>query len=348
MLKPFNAGLFTNLVKDLRFKDTKIPKKQADEATVVNLEALYRTSDPNVNAYLKTDCGHTCWLQPTHVRCDTFSCKTCVDKRLFEYISKIGCNFLSQKGNNCTILKPCGHVSTITKPSISNCKLAYCNDCLAAERDAIASEKGYSILDVKGKHSLIKFKNCSHTKNLLTSQLLRGNAVCRDCQEDNYRKSTELVGLTIISGTIRRGTGSYRRFKLPCGHEKELRTDHARDGVWACSDCGDGYLTKKSNVYLLKIRIGDEEWLKLGFAQDVDLRVLNYKLVKGAQVEKLIITPFDNGFLARECEMGLHKKYKKDRILKQEMKQFMDNGHSECYPLALEKILISEIKIVKY
>lgn len=34
MLKPFNAGLFTNLVKDLRFKDTKIPKKQADEDVV--------------------------------------------------------------------------------------------------------------------------------------------------------------------------------------------------------------------------------------------------------------------------------------------------------------------------
>lgn len=343
MLKPFNAGIITNLVNNLSFKDSKISSKQHEEALENGLVALYRTTDPNVNAYLKIDCNHTCFLQPTHVRRNSFTCKTCADSILFEKIVKLGANFISQQGSKCTIHRSCGHFLEIYKTKIENNKLIHCNVCLNEERQEVASANNYEILQINGKRSNIRFNKCGHTKDLLSAQLIRGNAVCRVCLEEEYQAAISPHSLETVSESYQVLTGTYRQFKLPCGHVKQLRIDHARDGVWTCDECGDGYLTKPSNIYLLKMSCAEKEWLKVGFAQNVSVRISNYMLSQGIVVEVLDTAQFITGKLAKSHEMAIHRKHKKSRIGKVEMKSYMENGHSECYPTDMLQELQEEI-----
>lgn len=343
MLKPFNAGIITNLVNNVSFKDTKIVDKQREESFEKGLIALYRTSNPNINAYLKVECGHTCFLQPTHVRRNSFACKTCSDSALFTKISKQVANFISQQGTKCTILRPCGHILELYKAKVESNKLILCSECLTEERYKVASVNNYEILHVSGKRSKIRFNLCGHTKDLLSAQLLKGNAVCRECLEEEYQASISPHGLVTLSGSYRVLAGTYRKFRLPCGHSKQLRIDHARDGVWTCDECGDGYLTKPSNVYLLKLTHADKEWLKVGFAQNVSVRISNYILTPGVSVEVLDTVQFITGKSAKNNEMAIHRKYKHSRIKKVEMKYYMENGHSECYPVDMLNILREEI-----
>jgi hypothetical protein len=91
--------------------------------------------------------------------------------------------------------------------------------------------------------------------------------------------------------------------------------------------------------------VGADEWLKLGFAKNIDFRVSQYKLPSEAEVSVLATLPFDTGKEAIEFEKSLHTKYRRKRLRVKDMLAFhAGSGATECYPLTMVEKLMSEMK----
>ena len=96
-----------------------------------------------------------------------------------------------------------------------------------------------------------------------------------------------------------------------------------------------------SSVYLLAIRNGANEWLKLGYAKDIDTRASNYGLPATATIEKVVIVGFDTGNEAHSFKVRLHTKYAVARISNRKVRALgmVKTGFAECYPMDMLLVL---------
>ena len=344
ILKPFNKGLFTDVVSGLFAVQKPITDKQQAEARNCNLTVLSKSTDPNLNLYKFNSCGHTAFLQPTHVRRKNVSCKTCFWNKLVNTVHSNNEHLLFYVGDGkFRIVRKCEHIVDsyrhFERGGIEQCSLCFEESLILA-----AAKNNYTyIKDCGAGYREIVFKTCGHTKVLHQSQIFKGNAVCRICQEEGYRVAAEKSGLRVLT-TGARGE-RYRDYELPCGCVKSLRLDHAADGSWLCEVCDDTHYNKPSSVYLLEISTANFSWLKLGYAKNVHVRSVNYQLVKQASVNTLRILETKTGSIAKQIELNLHNKYKDDRLNKNFMRKYhLGNGFSECYPIELKENLLREFE----
>ena len=339
-MKRFNKGLFTDLVKGLTAIEKPINDSQAKEGLALGLELLKRSNDPNYNLYKFLDCGHTALLQATHVRRNHFDCKTCLHERNVQRFFKSG-DFLLfwTKTSYYKVLRECGHIVDCSVNNAVDLR-GSCSLCFEEKLQKCADSNGYEYLGIdSGRIRKIRFKSCGHEKALAHSQIVKGNAVCRICQEDNYKKQAETVGLEFITRT----KDSYANYILPCGCNKELRVDHAADGSWICDEHNESHYSKPSLVYLLEIRKDAFSWLKLGFAKNLELRTNGYGL-RDADIVSVKTVPFETGRTAMLFEKKLHAELKVHRLSKNLMKTFHTfSGHTECYPVDVKDLIISEL-----
>ena len=92
--------------------------------------------------------------------------------------------------------------------------------------------------------------------------------------------------------------------------------------------------------------MGADEWLKLGYAKDVDFRTTRYGLPSEAEVSVLATRPFGTGKEAREFEGALHKKYRRKRLRAKDMMDFhTGSGATECYPLTMVEKLMAAFRL---
>jgi hypothetical protein len=120
-----------------------------------------------------------------------------------------------------------------------------------------------------------------------------------------------------------------------------------RVGNFICQTCEESFYNLPSNAYLLHIKVGPDEWLKLGYAKDIDFRIWQYKLPSDAQVSVVTSQPFDTGKEAREFEGSLHKKHKRKRLRAYDMAAFHSSGGTECYPVQMLETLLAEFRSAK-
>lgn len=343
--KPFNKGLFDGAVNGPHRHIRPITEKQRIEADLVGLDVICSSTDPNKNLYKYRDCGHLEYLQPTHVRRNNFRCDTCQHtKEVAEANNSDILLLFKTKCNYRLYLRPCGHLFEGTVQTVKKAK-GYCHQCFEESMLAVAGNNGYEVIGYSGAGKrTIRFKDCGHEKVAHQTQLFKGNVVCRECLLNEHIAAANEQGLVFISQT----TDRYNIYKLPCGHEKELRQDHAQDGVWLCSHCGDSHYNKPSNVYIIKFTHQDFSWLKFGFAKHVSLRVNSYGVPQGTTKELLDILPFRSGYEAMQFEKGVHRKYKHLRYHKKKMIEYHTfNGFTECYPIAALDLLQKELEKVK-
>lgn len=344
-LKPFNKGLFEEVVSGPYNHTRVVTEKQRAEADAAGLDVICSSTDPNKNFYKYRACGHTDYLQPTHVRRSNFRCSTCQHSREVAEAKDVGITFLFKtEGNYRLYLKPCGHVFESTVRNVQGHR-GYCQQCFEESMVATASINGYDVVGYNAcGRRIIKFKGCDHEKVVHQTQLFKGNVVCRECLLIEHMDAVKEQGLELIAQTSDR----YNIYKLPCGHEKELRQDHAQDGAWKCSECGDSHYTKPSNVYLILFKHKEFSWLKFGFAKHISIRANSYGLPKGTLVNVLDVVPFESGYNAMKFEKSVHKKYKSMRYPKTKMREYHTfNGFTECYPVSAIDVLQLELERIK-
>lgn len=341
MYSKFNKGLFTNLIDGIKTIDKPINQSQANEASLVGLVLLKRSNNPNYNLYRFVECGHTAYMQPTHVRRNNIECKTCLLERNTQKLAISNDQLLFWiKPSTYKVLRGCGHIVDTNVVNIREDR-EKCSLCFEENLHKVSIDYGYTYLGVSnGSYRKIQFNECGHQKVLHQSQILLGNAVCRICHEDKYKTQAEEKGLILLHRTQDR----YAEYKLPCGCTKELRLDHVADGSWLCDIHNDTHYSKPSLVYLLEITKGDFTWLKLGFAKNLELRTNGYGL-KDASISSLKTIPFATGREAMLFEKNLHAKFKKYKLSKELMKSYHTfSGYTECYPVQLMDVILAELQ----
>lgn len=347
-LKPFNSGFlfeFANTMQADHEKETN--PSQREEAVLQGLELMHRTNDPNYNLYKYNNCNHLDFLQPTHVRRGNFKCSTCFQNRLVIEACNKGFTYLFRdKTVYKKYIKPCGHIASLTPQAVATSKVANCKECYQELLQESAEKFGYIVLIAQSSgRSLIKFKGCQHEKSTLNQQILRGNVVCETCKIESLIEDVQSKGLVYKSPTEE---CRYSLFTLPCGHDKVLRNDHAREGSALCDECGDSHYLKPSSVYLFQFEYNGFSWLKLGFSRNLKLRKVGYGLPLGTETELLYTLDLDKGIDAVRIEKNLHLEFKKFRYTKKTMQDYHTiSGFTECYDISAKSELISALCKIK-
>lgn len=349
--------MFTELIERevLRFESTDkiLPEKQVEEAKNAGLTLLrsaeksYGKCYANYKLYRFNACGHEQFLQPTHVRRNHITCLTCYEDGLRIDLSRFGYSLVKHiKGSRyLTRVDECGHEFDMNLATIRTRTTNRCSICYEKRIAEECKPKGLEIVGKTtraGQYRKYKFIGCGHTIDTVPEVIRDDRFECKVCIEDEFVSKTSPQGLTLLDRITTKG---YRWFILPCGCEREIRLDHARDGAWLCSNCDKTHYNKSSNLYLVKFESEEFSWLKFGFSKNMDFRFDSYGVQGDFKRALLYTVPVENGYLALELEKGIHAELKEHRLDKRLMKNYhTSSGYTECYPVALEEVLINKMQ----
>ena len=189
-----------------------------------------------------------------------------------------------------------------------------------------------------------KFDDCGHIREMPYPHVEKGKFRCDICFWDNWHERLADKGVQVIADGATKQT---RLFKiLGCGHIQEMNVNAVMDGYFVCRTCNETAMAKPSNLYLLRMIAPEFEWLKLGYAKNINRRVKQYALPSTVAVEQLYIVPTDTGEEARNMETAIKKKFYKDNLNGETMKQWHRlSGFTECFKISSRKIMINELQL---
>lgn len=343
-----NRNFLQNKVSGLFECSKSINNKHKTEALENGLVLLSGSSRLNYNYYLFSKCGHTQFIQPTHIRRKSFFCRTCQIIEASNVVFNRSAFLLYSTGTaKNTYLQKCGHIKSSSMQHLCNSEQdVRCDKCFLSKIVNTAKESSLEILKSLGSCKFeVSFKDCGHTKIVHHSQIFRKNIVCQTCKELRYTHEAESFDLNCL-GKLEKNKDSKnkRLYKLPCGHTKDLRISHVRSNNWKCDICEDSHLNKPSLVYLIEINTGDFVFCKLGYAKDLQARFKQYG-IKSAKFKVIKTLAFETGDSAMRFEKRVHSKYKKDRIPVEVLEKIMISGKTECYPLDMLEKLNKEMQV---
>jgi hypothetical protein len=336
--------------------------KQQTEAELIGLTLLnkadlsYGKGYQNYNLYKFNNCGHDQYLQPTHVRRNTVKCRECLNQEYKSRGETNGFTFVSLAEDLDHMFYKrniCGHVLKIrvqavgkrTKRESNEASGVACSVCYDEKLKLDAEKIGMTYLGAalhrKGVFRHYLFNSCGHKRDVNACCVAKSNVVCQECIIEKYKQEAIAAGIT-YNGEATDKPNMKRNYILECGHTKDIRLDHVRNGSWVCTFCGDSHYLKPSKIYLLKITTLDFTWLKLGYAKDIKYRTNSYGLAKGATVEVLFNMDIKNGLEALHVEKKLHLQFKSFRINANIMKKYhKHNGFTECYNIDIQDDLLN-------
>lgn len=309
----------------------------------------------NYKKYRFISCGHEDFFQPQHIRRGNFGCKPCIEVRLISEAQEAGYTYLGyaeeDHGNEQTYFRKyknnnCGCVTEIRQAAISNKVTNDCSLCYEDKIKALADDKGliYCGVSVKlGLYRKFKYKVCGHYQDINAVCVARGAFECKTCLNVRYENEAASSGLEVVGLTS--NNKGYREYKLPCGCLRELRISHVRNSTWACIEHGQTYLKHPSSIYLLEMTNKDFTWLKLGFTKSLDNRIKMYGLSCDTAVEKIFQVVIKSGYIALEKEKQIHSSLREYKLKARDMKKYMNNGHTECYPVELKGSILKQLSV---
>lgn len=337
--RQFEVGCIKDTVSGLTTIPKAINESQKAEASKVGLSLVARSTDPNYNLYFFNNCGHKQFLQPTHVRRNNVKCKTCQFHSEVEMFHSARFVYLYRtEGPKRKVIKPCGCIAELVSQTIGKHLGKVCKTCLNRDVNFQAKKLNVEILNrTQDNRFTIRFNECGHTRTTHHCQFFTENLSCKQCKEDNYKKEAAIEGLEYVGFCDRSKVHGYdnkRIYRLPCGHNRDLRMSHVRESRWQCDICKDSHFLKPSFVYVVQIDTPSISFIKLGYARDIQSRILCYGL-KNASAKELISLRLETGRDAINFENTLHKKYGDFNLPKTITSDYMGNGKTECYPLDL-------------
>ena len=295
--------------------------------------------------YRFKDCGHEQECRIDDIRKKKSQCKKCKERVWTDEGKEKGLKYLgkgSHGDNKLYQFYECNHQQEITPNAVRDGRFT-CSECKILQHISEAKRVGLTIIG-KGKNKFYKrykFDFCGHEQELQHSAVQRGVLNCRKCLHLKIEQEANQAGLKIVgdSKTL------YKIYEFnQCGHQQEIRVDQVRTGYFECRICQLSSLDEPSTVYLLHIKNGADEWLKLGYTKNVKSRIKQYGLLPNSEIKTIITKYFDTGREANLYERSLHLKYKKYRLKSREMKVFHTvSGFNECYPLIITQHLTNKL-----
>lgn len=333
-----------------------VNERHKQEAIDFNFVLVGKSTNNNPN-YRQYKClnGHLNDFQVQHMRRKSIRCPECYEEYVSELASSIGYKLLGKSELGWQfrkIEKDCGCVEDIRVGNLRVTKdkrdsgLVTCKTCYRRNLQQAAEKAGITLLeDIDTYNIKVQFNSCGHYKEVNKAQIFRNNLVCRECIENYHIEQVESIGLKYLGTVNNSEISRYRMYKLPCGHEKVLRMDHASDGSYLCDICGDSHYTKPSSIYLFKFETDNFSWLKLGYSLNAKIRKSSYGVIDNCKSTLICLVNFDTGAAASKVERALHRKFKNERLCKKLMNNYLiNNGYTECYPAAMETVLSEELR----
>ena len=172
-----------------------------------------------------------------------------------------------------------------------------------------------------------------------------GQVYCTQCRHAHIKakhsKEAAKHGLVLL-GKVKNPSFRLYRFEK-CNHKQKIAVSSVRSGVFICRKCEETSYDLPAKVYLLKITTPTQEWLKYGYAKSISNRIKQYGLPENSVVKTLAKKDFETGNEARKYEQNIHNIFKYDKLDSGNMKEFHENGFSECYPLSMKAKLINTL-----
>lgn len=331
-------------VRDANFRCSACMAEKLDcEAEAQSCKLLGPGKSKDYRLY-RLSCGHELQVNTARMRTGEFECKTCIGIRIRQEADAQNCTILGPGRNrHCLLyLLPCGHEKEVNIISMREGEFR-CKVCLDARLRAEAADQNCELLG-PGKHfkSRLYRLPCGHEQEIATGHMRSANFKCGACIAEKLEQEARVYGCELL------GSGKsvyYRLYRLPCGHERELQTGNMRIGNFRCQECEETSRTQPSNLYLLHIKVDNDELLKLGYAKIVASRALSYGLPTGAEITPIKSIPFETGNKAHEMEANLHSRYRRKRLPPKQMKRLhTDSGFKECYPVTMLDTLLAELE----
>jgi hypothetical protein len=294
-------------------------------------------------------CGHSQDIKKQHVKSNRYRCRECL---LLEYKAQAqscGLEVIDFKPTSDTNYKRykfigCGHERILDFSAVKN-KSVECTECINISRNEAATRNNLILIDLndcsKWMHRQYKYCDCGHIQSIKLQDVSNDKIPkCIECKKLRWQDEASNAGLKLLSACSE-DTG-YSNYLLPCGCTQKFKIGNIRYNKWACKEHSN-FWTKPSNVYLISFTTESKSWLKLGVSANVKQRILDYKLKCKYDASVIISKTFQTYKQALDFEKFLHNKYKENNILHSEMKEYMQNGWSECYDLSLIDTLYQEI-----
>jgi hypothetical protein len=323
------------------------PGKLEAEAAALGLVLVGPGKDRFHRTYRRIECGHEAQYQTGNVRVGKAGCQTCLDQRFIDEATSAGLVLLGQ-GKNSQYRTyrhiECGHVFEAKACHVREDSVR-CNQC---DNNRLAEEAAAAGLVLLGPgkdnhYRSYRWQSCGHEAEYQTTHVRIGNARCQACIDQKLIDEANAADLVLL------GPGKSRIYRTyrwqSCGHKAEYQPANVRIGHVNCQKCEATAWSKPSNIYLLQFAADDgNTWLKLGVAKNIDARISKYGLLGEVRlIERLATIPTDTGKDAAAVEKALHTKFRKKRIHPGQMKDYMKNGHTECYPVTMRDEILEAL-----
>ena len=317
------------------------------EALAIGLELVSKGTQNAYRNYKFIKCGHIEKFQITHVRRDNVKCSKCSEIKYEKEAAEYGLKILGS-GQKPTYRKykflNCGHIKEMLLVNVRRSG-GSCEICFETKIKEDAKKAGLQFIKKTNKRNRYAYKviKCGHFQDFLLEKVRNKQIRCSICLQIKHEKEAAKYGLKIL-GPGKKST--LRKYKFDeCGHTKEMEPGNVRLGFFNCQICEDTSRTQPSNVYLLKIKAGDMQWLKLGYSKRIESRIKQYQLPTNSKIIKLSVVKFKTGNAAHNIESSIHRKFKKHRLPSKKMKKFHTTGFDECYPMEMKETLLKELTL---
>lgn len=301
------------------------------------------------------ECGHRQDIKKQHAKAGKFRCKTCLVQKYESFATMNNLTILDHKPTSDPDYKlykfaDCGHEQLFASYNI---KFGVsCSTCTTNSRITAANRNDLVLLNIectdKWMHRDYKYKKCNHVQSMKLQDVENNNIPeCKQCRKDRWVEEALSSGLVFIgeSETTLSNNGKYYKYEMPCGCVKDFKVGNVKRNVWACN-IHSNFWNKRSNLYVIKFTdiLSDFSWLKVGVSTNVQRRISDYKLKSECTHDILFVKEFDSYREALTFEKRIHSKYKEFNLDHSLMKNYKQNGWSECYTLDISSELLSELR----
>lgn len=348
--KPCRAEKVAFKSSDIRHVEGGMNSIHVAEAIDHGITLLSRTNH-RCYGYYRLSCGHKTYLHYGAIRkakTNGFKCTPCLDILLHKDAANTTAGIEYNQGveySHSSVRSytfPCGHIRELKTGNVRRNQVS-CIECTENRFKQEATIEGLVMVgqpeDTTKRSYLLP---CGHTKDMVPAAVRDSNWKCRICQEDKYEIEAKAVGLT-MHRDIKSSHYDYRVYTMSCGCRKEIAIACVRRVTFECKNHSTRFIdfSVPISVYLAKFTLPIGEYLKVGFAMDVASRMKRYGL--DGEVRLLASVEFSNGQDAVDYEKLLHHKYKHLCINKELVRDYMENGFTECYPMSMYNELYERI-----
>lgn len=329
--------------------------KEDNLTTLLKNNEVSLVSKEKSSVTYKYGCGHTNTQDHYLIaRSGVVDCPECKLKDTIDTAEKKGLKpvnllALNSAGSGRYKFIGCDHDVHIDRREILLRDTVPCTECRNSSDIAVIDRMGVSIVSFSSDRRKFvgTFNSCGHTRTFETYLTVHRSKTltCFECTTSKHLSEAQDADLTLL-GKASNNDPNYRRYRTSCcGHETDFEVTHVRRKSFNCPNCSEDRYSKESNLYVVKISINEDSWLKVGIAKDVGVRVQGYGLPNGSHVETILVKPFKTGREAIKVEKALHKTLKGIRECSTKMKEILTtSGFTECYSIDHYKTIMKHIE----